>query len=280
MAEHKDSAGGLALVTGASSGIGRELARILSGEGYRLIISSDEDTELAAVASELGGGDRITTVVADLREPDGVEAIWDAVEAAGEPLAVLCANAGVGFSGAFVDTDIEDDIDTIAVNVASQVHLLKLASQHMVDNGAGRILITGSIAGTLPGAYQSVYNASKAFLNSMGTSLREELKHSGVSVTVLMPGATETKFFERGGFQDTPIGESKKADPAKVAKDGIDALLDGDDHIISGWMNKLTVAVANVAPNAMTEKLSRGQSLPNELKERDADSFRQVDAAE
>lgn len=276
MADKTDEPGALALVTGASSGIGRELARVLAGEGYRLIITSEDEAGLRTVASELGGSDIVTTVVADLRDPEGVEELWDAVEAAGAPLAVLCANAGTGKSGAFVDVDLEDDIDTIALNVASQVHLLKLATQHMADRQAGRILITGSIAGALPGAYQAVYNASKAFLNSLGTSLREELKNSGVSVTVLMPGATETDFFRRGGFEDTPIGESKKADAAGVAKDGVDALLDGDDHVISGLMNKLRVAVANVAPNALTEPLSRGQSQPNDLKEAGEDSYREA----
>lgn len=252
----------LALVTGASSGIGLELARLCAAEGYDLVISA-EDGAIEGVATELRGeGGTVTAVAADLREHEAIHTLLDAIDATGRPLDLCFANAGFGLGGRFTETDLHTELAMIQVNVASQVHLVKHVSQAMAAAGQGRILITGSIAGTMPGSFQSVYNGTKAFLNSWGEAIREELKEQNVVVTVLMPGATDTDFFHRADMDDTKVGQGKKMDPADVARIGFDALMSDDDHVVAGFKNKLQAVMTNVLPDPVLAKMHRDMAQP------------------
>ena len=231
----------LALVTGASSGIGFELARKLAERGYNLVMVSDNPEKLNEAADLLSAIDDVTqveVVQADLSQREGVRKVYDSVKALHRPIDLLAANAGVGVYGGFSDeTDLEEEIALINLNVTSQVHLVKLISHDMVERGAGDILITSSVAGVLPGPRMAVYAASKAFLRSFGQAIRNELQEKGVNVTVLMPGPTETDFFERAKMEDTVVGESAKEDPAEVAEAAIKALNEHADHVIPGAKN-------------------------------------------
>lgn len=255
----------LALVTGASSGIGLELARQLAQNGYDLIVTAEDEAGLGVAAESLqANGGLVETFVADLRDDGAVEEI---VATVGErPLAVLCANAGFGLGGRFTETDLDTELDMIRVNVSSQVELVKYVGRTMASAGQGRILITGSIAGLMPGSFQSVYNGTKAFLDSWGEAIREELKEQNVVVTVLMPGATETNFFHRAEMDDTKVGQSKKMSAEDVAKIGYDALMADDDHVVAGLKNKLQALMSNILPDPALAKLHRDMAQPNSEK--------------
>lgn len=246
---------GLAVVTGASSGIGRELARICAREGFELIIAADEP-EIAQVAGELGA----QAVQADLSTIEGVDKLLAAI--GGRSVAALLANAGRGLGQGFLDQDFTRIRKVVDTNVTGTLYLLHKVAQGMRTRGGGRILITGSIAGFMPGTYQAVYNGTKAFLDSFSFALRAELKGSGVTVTCLMPGATETDFFENADMMDTKIGQSKKQDPAEVAQTGFKAMMRGDGDVVTGWMNKLQSAIANVLPAGATAEMHRRMAEP------------------
>ncbi len=240
----------LALVTGASSGIGFELARKLAERGYDLVMVSDNAEKLNEAADALSEIDDVTqveVVQADLSQREGVRKVYDSVRALQRPVDLLAANAGVGVYGGFTDeTDLEEEIALINLNVTSQVHLVKLISRDMLEQGGGDILITSSVAGVLPGPRMAVYAASKAFLRSFGQAIRNELKDKGINVTVLMPGPTDTEFFERAQMEDTVVGESAKQDPAEVAEAAIQALNEGADHVVPGMKNKLQMGAAKL----------------------------------
>jgi uncharacterized protein len=240
----------LAVVTGASSGIGLELARQFAEHDFDLIISAEDD-ELDAAANTLHDlGVNVKPVRADLATADGVEELAVRVRGDGRPVAALVINAGIGVNGPFVDTDVADHMKLVGLNVTGAVHLAGRVLPSMAANGAGRVLFTSSIAATMPGPYMSTYNASKAFLYSFAQALRTELKDSGVTVTALMPGPTDTEFFERADMEDTKLGQVKKDDPANVARDGFEAMMAGDDHIVAGSIkNKAQVAAAKVLPD-------------------------------
>ena len=239
-----------AVITGASSGIGLELARQFGGEGYDLLICAEDD-ELARAAADLAStGVEVATVQADLATPEGVEALVAATVARGRDLDALVLNAGVGNGGAFLDIPLADEQRLIALNIGSVVHLAKRLLPAMVARGSGGLLITASIASTMPGPYYATYAASKAFGLSFAEAIRYELKDTGVTVTALMPGPTDTEFFERADMEDTTVGESKKDDPAEVARHGFAAFLAGKDHVVGGSMiNKLQTASANLLPD-------------------------------
>ncbi len=259
----------LALVTGASSGIGLELARQLAENGYDLVITAEDAAGLETAAQSLqANGGQVSTVVADLRQRDAVHTIIAGVE--GRDIDVLCANAGFGLGGRFTETDLATELDMIQVNVASQVHIVKHVAQAMAARGSGRVLITGSIAGLMPGAFQSVYNGTKAFLDSWGAAIRNELKEQGVVVTVLMPGATETNFFHRAHMDDTPVGEARKMPAADVAKVGYEALMADDDHVVAGLMNKFQALMTNILPDPALASLHRKQAQSEDDKQRHA----------
>src|SRR3954452_22416244 len=223
----------LALVTGASSGIGRELAKQFASNGYDLIVAAEDDIESAATELEGLGADT-KAVRVDLRSDDGVEELWRAAESAGRPIDAAALNAGVGRGGPFAETPLEDELSIVDLNCRSTVHLAKHVVKHMTERGEGRILFTSSIASTQPGAFQAVYNASKSFVQSFALALRNELKDTGVTVTSLMPGPTDTEFFERADMEDTKVGAGEKDDPADVAREGFEALMEGRERVVSG----------------------------------------------
>ncbi|MEU0272401.1 SDR family NAD(P)-dependent oxidoreductase [Streptomyces sp. NPDC006307] len=235
----------LAVVTGASSGIGRELARTFAANGFDLVVCA-EDAALAAAAEELRGrGTDVTAVTADLAMYDGVEQLYAAVLATRRPVAAAALNAGVGAGGAFVDTDLADHARVIDLNINGTVHLAHRLLRGMVDADEGRLLITSSVASLAPGPFQSVYSASKSFLQSFAQALREELKDTGVTVTSLMPGATETDFFHRAGMDDTRLGRLRhKDDPAQVAEDAFEALMRGRTRVVAGSVKSRVLGAA------------------------------------
>ncbi|MBB4662372.1 SDR family NAD(P)-dependent oxidoreductase [Conexibacter arvalis] len=254
----------LALVTGASSGIGRELAKEFARHDFDLVIAAD-DAQLQDAKRELEAlGANVDAVTVDLAGDAGVDELWRRTEGHGRPLAAAALNAGIGVGGAFAtDTRLEDDLRVVDVNVRSTVHLAKHVAQAMERRGEGRILFTSSIAAALPGTYQTVYNASKSFVQSFALALREELKGSGVTVTSLMPGPTETEFFERAGMDDTRIAAGEKDDPADVARDGFEALMRGDERVVSASLKtKLQAAGSRVLPDAAKARLQGRESKP------------------
>jgi uncharacterized protein len=257
----------LVLVTGASSGIGRALAQVFAENGFDLLITAEDEDGLAQAATKLRTTCQaeVATVTANLLDIDGVELVWRALADLGRPLDVLAANAGIGTGGAFAETSLAAELKTVGLNVVATTHLLKLAVEDMARRGEGRILITGSIAGLGPAPFQAVYGATKAYLNQLGEAIREELRETGVSVTVLMPGPTDTEFFERAHMEDTPIGRSDgKADPAKVARQGWSAMLRGASGVTTGFMNKVQSSLAGVVPATVLARLHRQMAEPEE----------------
>lgn len=254
------SARPLALVTGASSGIGLELARECARNGFDLLIAAD-DPDLGAAARDLGQyGGSVETVLVDLSTIEGVDKLLAA--AAKRPVDALLANAGHGLGKAFLDQEFDELRHVIDTNVTGTLYLIHKVGREMRGRGNGRILITGSIAGFLPGTYQAVYNGSKAFIDMFAYALRAELQQYGVTVTCLMPGPTETEFFERAELTDTKVGQSRKDDPADVARTGFKAMMDGDAGVVSGWQNKLQVALAKLMPETMVARQHARAAAP------------------
>ncbi|QCQ93322.1 SDR family NAD(P)-dependent oxidoreductase [Rhodococcus sp. SGAir0479] len=239
----------LALVTGASSGIGLELAKLFVGDGYDVIVVA-EQPQLETVAAELEStGGAVHPVVADLRTATGVQEVGRALEADGRPLAAAALNAGIGHGGTFVDTDVAVLLDIIDLNVRGTVHLAKIVFDAMAREGAGKVLITSSVASTLPGPYQTVYNASKSFLQSFSDGLQAELTGTGITLTSLMPGATATDFFRRARLEDSVMGRMPKDDPAAVARAGYDAMQQGKRKVVAAsLMSKGLAAAGAVLP--------------------------------
>ncbi len=250
----------LALVTGASTGIGRELAGICASEGFDLVLCADEP-EVEETAARLRAKDRdVVSVEADLSTREGIERLCAAVE--GRRVDALFANAGTGLGVAFLDQDFDGVRHVVDTNVTGTLHLIHRIGQDMRARGSGRILITGSIAGFVPGSFNAVYNASKAFVNAFAYALRNELTGSGVTVTCLMPGATDTDFFRRAEMEDTVLGQAPKDNPADVARIGFDAMMDGRADVASGLKNKVMAALANVTPAPMLAEQHRKLAEP------------------
>ena len=251
---------GLAVVTGASTGIGLELARCCAQDGYDLIICADEPA-IDAAASSLGDGTAVTPVIADLGTDEGVRKLLGAIGT--REIDLLIANAGVGARGAFLEQPWNETRSVIDLNVRGTLHLLHSAGQKMRARGKGRILVTGSIAGYMPGSFNAVYNASKAFLDNFSFALADELEDSGVTVTCLMPGPTDTAFFERAGIEDTKLGSTdQKSDPADVARRGYDAMMRGDREVVPGLMNKIQTSLAGVVPESWIAAVHRRMARP------------------
>jgi short-subunit dehydrogenase len=239
-----------ALITGGTSGIGKELAKLFAQDQYNLIIVARNQQELETTANELGQfGVHVKTIAKDLSKMEEAQALCNEV---GELVDVLVNDAGQGVYGLFQDNDLERELDIVHLNICATVILTKHFLKEMVARGDGKILNLGSVAGKLPGPWQAVYHATKAFVLSFTTAVREEVKDTGVTLTALMPGITGTDFFNKAGMNDSKAlqDESVKADPADVAKDGYKALMAGEDRVISGFKNKLEVNAANLMPDS------------------------------
>jgi short-subunit dehydrogenase len=260
--------GKYAIVTGASSGIGRELAIIAARDGYDLLLAADTAGLAEAADVCRAAGSTVETLEVDLATQDGVDQLCAATQ--GRAVDALFANAGHGLGRAFLDQDFDEVRHVIDTNITGTVYLIQQMARDMVELGSGRILITGSIAGYMPGSFQAVYNGTKAFIDSFSFALRNELKDSGVTVTCLMPGATDTAFFERADMLDTKVGTDEKDDPADVARVGYDAMMRGEGDVVAGWKNKLQTAVASVTPSAVLAEQHRKMAEPGTAKTRTA----------
>jgi short-subunit dehydrogenase len=248
----------LALVTGASRGIGYELARILVAEGHDLLLNAEDEAVEAAAAELRVPGRTVETVRADLATSDGVEEVHRAVLATGRPLDVAVLNAGVGHGGAFVDSDLADELRVVDLDVRSVVHLAHRLLPAMVARGAGRVLVTSSIAATMPGSHQAIYNASKSFVQSFTEAVADELSGTGVTMTSLMPGPTATDFFRRARMLDTLMGQAAREDPAQVARQGYDALMAGRTKVVGGsLLTKSQALTAAVLPDQVKAVVHR-----------------------
>jgi short-subunit dehydrogenase len=249
-----------AIVTGASSGIGYELAKCCAQDGCDLLVAADEPLQ-SAVDAFRSFGVKVDAIEADLATKEGVDRLYAAID--GQTVDALLANAGHGLGKGFLDQDFDEVHHLIDTNVTGTLYLIHKVGRDMRARGAGRILITGSVAGFIPGTFQAAYNGSKAFLDSFAFALRAELKNSGVTVSCLMPGPTETEFFERADLMDTKVGQSKKDDPADVARQGYDAMLQGAGDVVTGWKNKLQTAIASVTPAGVLAEMHRKQAEPD-----------------
>jgi len=250
-----------AIITGASSGIGAELAKLAARDGYDLLVVADTPF-VDASAGLQGSGVSVETLETDLATIEGVDRLLEAT--GGRQIDLLCANAGHGLGRAFLDQDVAEWRHVIDTNITGTVYLLQKVLKPMVARDAGKVLVTGSIAGFIPGSFQAVYNGTKAFIDNFTDAIRNEIKEAkGVTLTTLMPGPVETEFFERGDMMDTSVGVNpNKSDPADVARDGWDALMSGKASVVSGWKNKIQQAVANVTPAAVLAEQHRKMAEP------------------
>ena len=258
MADTRD----LAVVTGASSGIGLELAKQFASNGFDLILAADRDLSEAEQAVRADGGAVVQSLQADLSTRKGVDELYQAIKSSGRPVAALAANAGIGLGHGFLDQELDDAIKVVDTNIVGSLALIHAVGRDMRSAGAGRILVTSSIASLMPGAFQAVYNGTKAFLQSFSFALREELKDTGVTVTALLPGPTETDFFHRGGLDDTKVGASKKDDAEMVAKTGFEALMKGEGDAVAGVKNKLQAAATRVMSDTQLAGMHRDMAEP------------------
>ncbi len=257
-----------AVVTGASSGIGYELARQFARAGYDLLVAAEDDAIRDAARHFEAMGTGATAVQTDLATYGGVEALYAAIKEAGRPVDAIAINAGVGVGGPFTATDLEDELNMINLNVVQPVHLAKRVVQDMVARGAGRILFTASVAALAPGPFLAVYSATKAFVYSFAEALRNEVKGMGVTVTALLPGPTDTNFFHRAGMDDTRVAVSEKDDPAQVAQQGFEALMEGKDAILAGSLkSRVQGQLARVLPATANAAQQRQMTEPGSARD-------------
>ncbi|QJD78977.1 SDR family NAD(P)-dependent oxidoreductase [Spirosoma rhododendri] len=253
------------LITGASSGIGKELATLFARDGYHLILVSRSEDRLQTVADEFNRqyGTSSTVIEKDLSKPDSAQQVYDEVNRQGLTVNVLVNNAGVGAHGLFAtETNLQKELDIIQLNVTTLVQLTKLFVRDMVARNEGKVLNLASIASTMPNPLVAIYGATKAFVLSFSEALYNELKDSNVTVTALLPPATDTDWFNKAGAENTVVAQGDLADPAKVAKDGYEALMAGKDKVISGASTKLAAAMASVLPSQQSANASRKQMSP------------------
>ncbi len=260
MVDAQNHRGEFAVITGASSGIGLELAKLAAANGFDLLLAADRPLDEAEREAAATGAARVGTLICDLGTRKGVDALLD--EIGNRKVDALMANAGHGLGGGFLDQDWNEARSVIEVNVTGTSALLHAIGRKMRDQGHGRILITGSIAGHMPGTFQAVYNGTKAYTDSLSYALRNELKNSDVTVTCLMPGPTDTDFFERAEMENTKVGSDDKADPAKVAKDGFEAMMKGEAGVVSGFMNKIQTLFADILPETVVAQMHRRMAEP------------------
>lgn len=254
-----------ALITGATDGIGYELAKLFAADGYNLIIVARDQQELNKTSSELSkSGVSVITIAKDLFIPEHAFAVYDEVQNMDIKVDVLVNNAGQGVYGEFKDNELKRELDIIQLNISSLVILTKLFVKDMVALNSGKILNLASIAGTVPGPWQAVYHGTKAFVLSFTEGLREEMKDYDITITALLPGATDTDFFNKADMQRSKIVQDKDSlsNPADVAKDGYEALMAGKDKVISGFKNKVQVAMGNIMPDSTSAHMMNEQQKP------------------
>ncbi|QCB43348.1 SDR family NAD(P)-dependent oxidoreductase [Sphingomonas sp. PAMC26645] len=251
-----------AIITGASTGIGFELATLAAKDGYDILVVADEALIDAAAQDFKQFGTDVQSLQADLSTIEGVDQLLAATN--GRTIDLVCANAGRGLGKAFLDQDLAEWRKVVDTNVVGTAYLLQKVLPPMVARNTGKVLVTGSIAGYIPGAFQAVYNGTKSFVDSFVAAIQNEIKDAdGVTLTNLMPGPVDTEFFDRAHMMDTDVGtDPKKSDPADVAKDGWDALMSGKSAVVSGWKNKIQSAIANVTPNAVLAEMHRKMAEP------------------
>ncbi|MBJ6120844.1 SDR family NAD(P)-dependent oxidoreductase [Sphingomonas mollis] len=257
-----DRNGKFAIITGASTGIGFELATLAAKDGYDILVVANESLIEAAATDFRQFGTDVQAIEADLSTIDGVDALLSAAD--GRRIDVLCANAGHGLGSGFLDQRVDDWRSVVDTNITGTLYLMQRVMPAMVARNDGKVLVTGSVAGYIPGAFQAVYNGSKAFIDSFTEALRNEIKDAdGVTLTTLMPGPVDTEFFDRADMNDTSVGaDPNKSDPADVAKDGWDALMGGKPSIFSGWKTKLQGVLANVTPGSVLAEQHRKMAEP------------------
>ena len=256
----------LALVTGASTGIGYELAKCCAENGFDLAVVADEPQIMQAAAEFRAFGAQVEAVEADLATLEGVDKFISAAKRMNRPVEALLANAGRGLGKGFLDQDFGEVRHVVDTNITGTLYLIQKIGREMRARRAGKILITGSIAGLMPGTYQAVYNGTKAFLDSFAFALRHELRDSEqgreITVTCLMPGALEELGLGRADMLDTKIGAGSKDDPADVARQGFQAMMRGDGDVVTGWQNKLQTAIASITPSGMLAEAHKRQAKP------------------
>ncbi len=251
----------LAVVTGASSGIGYHLALLAAQHGYDLVVAADRPLEQAVSDFQAAGARQVDAVQTELASKQGVDDLLARLQ--GREVDALMANAGHGLGGAFLEQQFEDIQHVIDTNITGTIYLIQHIARGMVARGGGRVLVTGSIAGFQPGAFHAVYNGSKAFVDSFAQALRNEIKDTGVTVSLLMPGPTDTEFFERADLLDTKVGaDMKKDDPAMVARMGFDAMLKGEADVVAGWKSKMQVVSSKVMPAQAVAEMHRKLAEP------------------
>lgn len=251
----------LAVITGASSGIGYELAKQCAENGFDLFVVADEPAIEGAAYTLRQYGVGVDSLRLDLSTDDGTSQLITTLRRLNRPINVLVANAGLPLGKGFLDQGMNQIMKAVHTHISGTLHLLHEIGRDMRSRGRGRILITGSIAGWMPGTFQAVYNGTKAFLDSFSITLRHELRATGISVTCLLPGATETKFFERAGMMDAKVGQDGHKDsPAAVARTGFTAMMKGKQSDVHGLKNKLRALIASVTPQGILAEMHRPPS--------------------
>lgn len=257
------------LITGATSGIGLELAKLFARDQFNLVIVARSESQLFATANMLKQyGNEVVTLSKDLFRREAPFELYQEIKDKGIFIDILVNNAGQGVYGEFITTDLERELDIIQLNINAVVVLTKLFLKEMVAHGAGKILNVASVAGKVPGPYQAVYHGTKAFIHSFNEAVRSELQDSAITLTSLLPGATDTDFFHKANMEASKIvQEGALGDPAAVAKDGYEALMAGKDMVISGFKNQIQVALNNILPDSTAADNMRKAQAPVEKNE-------------
>lgn len=256
-----------AFITGGSEGIGLELAKLFAKDGYHLILVARDQEKLQRAAEEINRTHDVTvhTIGRDLMRPEAPSEVYQEVRAKGIAVDVLVNNAGQGVYGRFVDNELQEELDIIQLNIKATVELTKYFLQDMLRQNKGKVLNVGSIAGEMPGPWQAVYHGTKAFIHSWSEGLRNELQDTAITITILVPGATDTAFFDKAGMKESKIyEESNLADPVKVARDGYEGLMKGEHKVVSGLKNKAMVGLSQVMPDPMVAENMRKQQEPKD----------------
>ena len=253
------SLGMTALITGASGGIGLDLARLLAADKYNLILVARNADKLGQIAVELRDKHKIQAVAVpiDLADPAAPEELFHLLEERGIGIDVLINNAGFGTHGLFADSDPVAELQMIQVNIVALVHLTRLLLPGMIANQRGRIMNVASTAAFQPGPFMAGYYASKAFVLSFSEAIASELQGSGVTVTALCPGPTDTGFQKRAGVEDSPLFKWNTMNSVDVARIGYQGMLKGKRVVITGFKNKTLAFATRFAPRNLVTSIAR-----------------------